>query len=130
MLAVNTTLTSLDLSYNSVGDTGATAILRSQNSSLKVLNLSLNHVSHNVIQQINSLLARNAALSSVEPLRAKKACDDNSVFPPIPSKQLTNGYFQDEGNARFQSAVLDHSAAAGRSRKLQIKKNKYSDDLV
>ena len=124
MLCTNTTLSSLDLSYNSVGNTGALALESAENTTIRNLDLRMNHVSHEVLSTIEQKLIRNRS-TSIKPegdegdKPQSKMQNDPAItkLPPL-SKNLDNGartkqdtaasgVFGSDGNCRFQQAVLD-----------------------
>ncbi|KAL0227623.1 hypothetical protein RCL1_003767 [Eukaryota sp. TZLM3-RCL] len=65
VLSSNRTLTSVDFRYNSIGDEGAHSILSAiehDNHVISDLQLSVNHISEELISKVNQLLERNRGL--------------------------------------------------------------------
>jgi hypothetical protein len=146
MLCSNTSLTALDLSYNSVANSGASALLNAQNSTLLVLDLRMNHVSHDLISSIaQKIHENNSKRKSDNPrinadgdikreFRTKLSSDGHLPFTHLPdicpkAESEASGIFRGDGNTRFQQAVLDTHGVIQR-RRLPVKTNKYSMDLV
>jgi hypothetical protein len=143
MLCSNTSLTALNLSYNSVANPGASALLKAENSTLLILDLTMNHVSHDLMSSVACKILENNSKRNCENPRVDADGDvKKEIRTKLSSSALTNlpdirpkaeseatGIFRDDGNTRFQQAVLDKHGVIQR-RRLPVKTNKYSMDLV
>jgi hypothetical protein len=146
MLCSNTTLTALDLSNNSVANSGASALLKAENSTLLSLDLRMNHVSHELMSSIAQKMLGNISRRHCDnpsgvadgeikkEFRARLPSTGRLSFTHLPdirpkAESDGPGIFRDDGNTRFQQAVLDTHGPAQR-RRLPVKTNKYSLDLV
>jgi hypothetical protein len=146
MLCSNTSLTALNLSYNSVANSGASALLKAENSTLLSLDLRMNHVSHDLMSTIARKMqennsrrncdnpSRDAGGEIKKEIRSRLPSAGSLAFTHLPeirpkADSEASGIFRDDGNTRFQQAVLERHGAVHR-RRLPIKSNKYSMDLV
>lgn len=146
MLCSNTTLTSLDLSYNTIGNTGALSLAGAQNTTLTNLNVQMNHVSHDVKITLQTKIAENifklALIQNMHGFGPDRAEEMKSLtrLPHIVSntaeslrphpEPVAAGVFNNDGNSRFQQAVLDRCDVRQNRSRLPVKTNKYSLDLV
>jgi hypothetical protein len=143
MLCSNTSLTALNLSYNSVANSGASALLKAENSTLLSLDLRMNHVSHDLMSAVAHKMVENNARGNFE--KPSKDADGDikkefrtrlpSAFTHLPdirpkADSEASGIFRDDGNTRFQQAVLDNNHGIVQRRRLPVKTNKYSMDLI
>ncbi|KJW02969.1 leucine Rich repeat family protein [Rickettsia endosymbiont of Ixodes pacificus] len=73
MLKDNSTLTSLDLSDNKIGETGARDLAASlkDNNSLTELNLSSNNIGDTTLKTINGYLQRNKTIAEKKSRKLK-----------------------------------------------------------
>mmetsp|Transcript_48856 Transcript_48856/g.97914 ORF Transcript_48856/g.97914 Transcript_48856/m.97914 type:complete len:157 (+) Transcript_48856:100-570(+) len=147
MLKVNNTLRSLNLQYNSIGDSGADALqraIREFNTTLTTLNVSNNNLSPFVVRAINSALDANRLRQSdgdvnnpSHPSKTHSGTDspERLSLPAITAatssltpetKPPSKGSFGRQ-NRRFQEAFLD---APTKRRTTQLTLNKYGCDLA
>jgi hypothetical protein len=150
MLCSNTSLTALDLGYNSIANSGALALLKAENSTLVSLELRMNHVSHDLMSAVAHKMLDNDSRRNCDKFtdnqrretdgdikkefRTKLPYADRLAFTHLPdirpkAESEASGIFRDDGNTRFHQAVMDNHGIIQR-RRLPVKTNKYSMDLV
>ena len=119
VLAVNSSLTSLNLSVNGIGDSGATSLSQALavNSCLTYLNLSENSIGDSGATSLSQALAVNSSLTNLD-LTTNLICDSGAAYlsqalavnSSLTYLNLTQNFIRDSGAASLSQALATNSS--------------------
>ena len=119
VLAVNSSLTSLNLSVNGIGNSGATSLSQALavNSCLTYLNLSENSIGDSGATSLSQALAVNSSLTNLD-LTTNLICDSGAaslsqalaVNSSLTYLNLTQNFIRDSGAASLSQALATNSS--------------------